>query len=243
MDSVQTYQELAATHDQQGQAQVRDRFLVLAADAALLAGRTDEAEALRTRLLQLNPHHLLKPFASLGQALESPDVKSYVEGLRRTYPPAEAEQTLQKLRKETAAAAGAPAPADRAATALPRTGPSSPEWEEAKRQPTPAEAAPRAVPPPPPARPAPSPPPAPRPAPPPPLTIEEPIPFVPEPPASRNTRVYPSADAAKPVNEAPEDHRHEDTGSRDWLTSALFYLVLLGALALGAYTLLRPFLL
>jgi hypothetical protein len=247
MDSVQVYQELAVAHDQQGQAQVRDRFLLLAADAALAVGRTEEAEALRGRLLQLNPHHLLKPFASLGQALESPDVKSYVEGLRRTYPPADAEQSLQKLRKETAPPANAAA--DRAIATLPRTGPSSPEWEEVKRKPAAVEAAPRAAAPPPPARPAAAAPPPARPAPPPPPppppptpVIEEPIPFVPEPPP-RNRRVQPIAEAATPTrNEPAEDHADQAPGPGDWFAAALFYLVLIAALALGAYTLLHPFL-
>jgi hypothetical protein len=239
MDSVQIYQELAVTHDQQGQAQVRDRFLVLAADAALAAGRTEEAESLRARLLQLNPHHLLKPFTSLRQALESPDVKTYVEGLRRTYPPADAEQSLQKLRKDSAPPVS-PA-VDRTVTTLPRSGPSSPEWEEAKRTPTKAEAAPRAPSPPPPPRPAPVPPP-PVPPPPPTPVIEEPIPFVPEPPP-RNARVYPVAEAAmQPASEPAEDHADGAAGAGDWFAAALFYLVLLAAIALGAYTLLHPFL-
>ena len=59
--TVRTYRELAEDYGRQGQAQMRDRFLVLAADAALAAGQTEEAEHLRGRLLQHNPHHLLKP--------------------------------------------------------------------------------------------------------------------------------------------------------------------------------------
>ncbi|MGE3803206.1 MAG: hypothetical protein AB7K24_00880 [Gemmataceae bacterium] len=92
------YEELANHHHYQGEAQVRDRMLLLAADAALTEGRQPDAERLRVRLLELNPHHLLKPFPNLAQAMRSPDVSSYVEGLRRTYPPAQVEQMWSALR-------------------------------------------------------------------------------------------------------------------------------------------------
>src|ERR1700730_8580258 len=95
---VRIYQELADYYDSHNQAPVRDRMLVLAADAALSAGRTEEAERMRARLLQLNPPHLLKPFASFPEAAKSPDVRSYLAGLRRTYPPETATQLLESLR-------------------------------------------------------------------------------------------------------------------------------------------------
>lgn len=262
MNRVQVYQELAVAHDQQGQAQVRDRYLLLAADAALAAGRADEADALRARLLQMNPHHLLKPFASLAQALESPDVKTYVEGLRRTYPPEEAEQILRKLKKEPTAAPSRPAPPSPSPAPPappPRSGPSSPLWQEVKQQPlTPPPTLSKVVEPTttpavpivlaPPARVPEPPPPAPPPPAPPPATLPElaePIPFAPEPaPAPRNTRVYPTpqatvADAGVAADEADREGDSAEGGS--WLASVLFYVVLLGSLALGAYTLWRPF--
>src|SRR5262245_38789362 len=67
--TVRVYQDLANLYVQQGQAQMRDRFLVLAADAMHAAGRNDEAERLRGKLLQVNPHHLFKPFRSVAEAL------------------------------------------------------------------------------------------------------------------------------------------------------------------------------
>ena len=96
--SIRVYQELATHYNARGEAQVRDRFLVLAADAATAAGRGEEAERLRNRLLELNPHHMLRPYSSWSQALQSQDVKSYVEGLRRTYPPSSAENLLESVR-------------------------------------------------------------------------------------------------------------------------------------------------
>jgi hypothetical protein len=93
---LDTYLRLAERSHQNGQAQQRDRFLVLAADTAQSGGRSEEAEALRTRLLRYNPNHLLKPYASFAQALKATDVRTYVEDLRRTYPPQVAAQMLAK---------------------------------------------------------------------------------------------------------------------------------------------------
>ena len=52
---VVIYKELADRHERQGQPQMRDRYLVLAADAAVSAGRAAEADLLLTRLLRANP--------------------------------------------------------------------------------------------------------------------------------------------------------------------------------------------
>src|SRR5262249_38631798 len=98
--SIRVFTELATLCDRQGQPQVHDRYLVLAADAALGAGRPEEAERLRQRLLQRNPHHLLKPYASFAEAMGAPDVQSYGGALRRSHPFEAAEQLLQTLRKD-----------------------------------------------------------------------------------------------------------------------------------------------
>ena len=86
--TIRVYQELATLCDRQGQSQMHDRFLVLAADAAWGSGRADLAEQIRTLLLQHNPHHLLRPYASFAEAVNSPDVHSYVSALRRSHPAA-----------------------------------------------------------------------------------------------------------------------------------------------------------
>jgi hypothetical protein len=95
---VRVYEELADLENQRGSAQARDRFLILAADAALMAGLTDEAEKFRARLLEHNPHHLLRPYRSLADAMKSSDVYSYIADLRGSYPPDEAEQLLESLK-------------------------------------------------------------------------------------------------------------------------------------------------
>jgi hypothetical protein len=92
------YEELAEWYERQGLDQLRDRFLVLAADTALSAGNGEEAERIRGHLLKRNPHHLLKPFASLAEALKTADVQNYVSGLRRGYPPESVDSLLEALR-------------------------------------------------------------------------------------------------------------------------------------------------
>lgn len=96
--TIRSYEELAGLYDRKGEGPMRDRFLVLAADRALLAGRGEEAEKMRTRLLQQNPQHLLSPFASMPEAMKSADVQSYIAGLRRSYPPDRAHLLLQEMR-------------------------------------------------------------------------------------------------------------------------------------------------
>jgi hypothetical protein len=104
------YRELADWHERQGQAQLRDRFLLLAADAALAGGDAAEAEHLRLRLLQHSPHHMLKPFSSFAEAMRSPDVQGYLGDLRQTYPLETAEQMLHSVHNGGEAPLAAPPP-------------------------------------------------------------------------------------------------------------------------------------
>jgi hypothetical protein len=109
---LRIYKELADWYERQRQPPMRDRFLVLAADAALLANRPDEADALRLRLLKVNPHHMLKPYASFAQALKAPDVLTYIKDLRVNYPANVAEDLLRTLQTEDKHSPGAnPVPA------------------------------------------------------------------------------------------------------------------------------------
>ena len=92
----QQYETLANRYAHQGEARQRDHCLVLAADAALNAGQPDQAERLRKRLLLTNPHHLLRPFSSMTEAMQSSDVQDYVSDLRRQWPPETVEKLLRK---------------------------------------------------------------------------------------------------------------------------------------------------
>jgi hypothetical protein len=99
-ETLRVYKDLADHYERQGQPAMRDRFLVLAADAAMEAGSAAEAERLRQRLLQANPHHLLKPYKSFAEAIGAPDVQTYVRDLRLNYPLETAENLLRSLRAE-----------------------------------------------------------------------------------------------------------------------------------------------
>lgn len=94
-ESVQPrlYEELANHFAHQGESRQRDQCLVLAADAALTAGQPAEAERLRKRLLLTNPHHMLRPYFSFTEAMESNDVRAFVADLRKQWPP----QTVAKM--------------------------------------------------------------------------------------------------------------------------------------------------
>jgi hypothetical protein len=228
---VGIYRELADWHHQHGQPQLRDRFLVLAADAALSAGRADEAERLRHRLLRLTPHHMLRPFASFAEALGSPDVQGYVAELRRSYPPARAEQLLEQTRQPVANTPGAapmiPAtlPVFDLDAAAPRPVPSgealkvySLQDEEPPRSPSvPAPTWPRRTE-------------APRPAPPP-RPVRRAVPVSP---------YLPPSERAAPVPAPAADADEAATGA--WLSLALWAITLAAGLALAAWALAGPLL-
>jgi hypothetical protein len=222
---VVIYKELADANERKGQPQMRDRYLVLAADAALNAGRAAEADLLMARLLRANPHHMLRPFPSFAEAMSSPDIRNYVGELRRTHPPQQAEAEFDALR------AGRAAAAPRQTRALPPTAPivnideppdADDEHEPLKihRAQEEAEAPPR----------------APRPAP----------PRAPAPPPKAPPRppIHPAPRPLGPVSESPPPPAadSEEAGRGSWLSVGLCVLVLCAGLALAGWTLLRPFL-
>jgi hypothetical protein len=232
------YQELAEWYEQRGQAQMRDRFLVLAADAALAAGRADEAERLRARLLQQNPHHLLKPYPSLAEALKSPDVQSYVADLRRSYSPETAEHLLESLRADSGTRhPQSPARPPGSATPEAREKPEVLKFYRVQQE---AEGA---VP-----KPAPAHRPAQRPAPPASRSPASDIPPTMRSPASRPAR-SPSVSpfATEPLPAPPPrppngDRDEPDLEPGSWVSSGLLGLLVLAGVALAVYTFARPFL-
>jgi hypothetical protein len=222
------YTELADWYERHAQASMRDRFLVLAADAALDSGQADMAERLRQRLLQANPHHLLKPYTSFAQALAAPDVETYVADLRQSYPLETAERLLQTLREGDRPPAATPANRE-ARSPSPNGGEGTfpiraEDAGQRPARPVPQKIKPsRAIPvPTEPLEPAPAPP---RPAAPPAPARPVPVATIP---------LAPSA----PPRPVPA----EGPASGSWLASTLFGLFLTAALALAAYTLARPFL-
>ena len=213
--SIRVYQELAAHYGARGEAQVRDRFLVLAADAATAAGRPEEAERLRHRLLEVNPHHMLRPYSSWSQALQSQDVKSYIDGLRRTYPPSSAENLLESVRgaaEEEQAPQPLPSAALDATVPLAAADMPTPIPTRVPAQ-SPAARTARLVAP---------------------TARTTPIPFAKPAPPANGIR------PARTVREALTMTSSPSPAGR-WVAVLLFYLVLAAGIALGAYTFIRPF--
>jgi hypothetical protein len=144
MQPSELYLELANHYDQRGEAQSRDRFLVLAADAAMTAGDATEAEQLRQRLLSLNPHHLLKPFRSFEEALKSRDVTDYINALRRRHPTDQVAGLVQSTTRAAPQPAAASEPKPHLHVPPPQPEP-KPHLHVPPPQPVKVEPAPRPV--------------------------------------------------------------------------------------------------
>ncbi len=92
------YQELALRYERQNDARLRDVFYLLAADVAHAAGRYADADKIHREMIEVNPHSVVQPFDSFGDALQSMDIQDYLADLRRQFPPDEAEKLLTKVR-------------------------------------------------------------------------------------------------------------------------------------------------
>jgi hypothetical protein len=117
--SLDTYRELADWYERLGQTTMRDRFLMLAADAAMQAGHPEEAERYRQRLLSGSRHHMLRPYGSWAEASAAPDVQAYLRDLRLNYPPEVAQKLLAGLKQ----GGGGAAPPRAAGSGIPFTAP------------------------------------------------------------------------------------------------------------------------
>ncbi len=220
------YEHLANREEAQGVAQTRDRYLILAADAALSAGDEREAERLRGRLLEHNPSHMLRPYASLSEAMQSADVENYIADLRGTYPPEEAERELARDGDAPTFETEAP---EKESTPL-RLADSEPA-EAPEIYPFHRAASPEQT--------------AADPAPPP---VEAPL--VPVKKGSKKKRpapvgampdVYPYPEATGVTRSVTMEEAEPASGVNLWMSNFLFGLLLLAAVGLLSYMLARPF--
>lgn len=237
--SFELYRELADAYERLGQATMRDRFLMLAADAALQAGQATEAERLRQRLLSGSRHHMLKPYGSFAEAAGAPDVQTYLRDLRLNYPPDVAGQMLNSLRgsqNEAAAPAAAPTPppAAPAPRAVPATAPlmdmsaPSPKRPGAGRPLVPESGYPLAPEVPvkaPPPKPAPKPAPAPAPA-----------------PAAKRPAPAPAPAPAPLQVQKMASPTTEPRNAGAWFSGLLAFVVFLAGVGVAVLTLGRPYL-
>jgi hypothetical protein len=254
MDHAELYLELSDYYDHRGEAQSRDRFMVLAADAAMNAGDREEAEHLRQRLLALNPHHLLKPFKSFEEALKSRDVTDYISALRRRHPPEQVAKLVETTIGQKSNRADEPesVPHLRMPQAPPTRiepvsghGPADVFRVRPTDDPPPTTIRPRPVPPPPSIPSLPSNPVRMRPAPSgqsTPLGLP-PLPLQPEPTRASLSSPYRPApnQSSTPFIPVYQGIRLPATPG-SWLCSALFILLLIGGLGLAVYSLGRVFL-
>jgi hypothetical protein len=243
--AMQVYRELADWYERQGQAAMRDRFLILAAEAAFSAGKPEEADRLRQRLLQGNPHHMLKPFSSFAQALQSTNIQIYIHDLQVNYPPEAAEGLLRDLRggkSESAAEAPLDVPATAPLIEL-RDEPTLPLGSSLEAfkvypmrdEPEPVRDKPE-KPPPPPIQPTHLERPAPRKS-----TIPPPErPSLPKPSPSRIPAAPPRS--ARPLAAPPPPPAEPIAPAGAWLTLVLFGMTVTAGAALALYVLARPFL-
>ncbi len=97
MPPYELYQQVADAYHAQGKYQERDRFLVLALDAAQTVGQSNLAEQIRLKLLELNPNHLIKPYPHCQAALQAQNFVTYLTQLRKNFPPVKAQSLLKEL--------------------------------------------------------------------------------------------------------------------------------------------------
>ncbi len=243
MDTVaalQVYREVADWYERQGQPAMRDRFLILAAEAAFSAGKPEEAERLRQRLLQGNPHHMLKPFSSFAQALQSSNIQIYIHDLQMNYPPKTADSLLHKLRGGPEPTVSIPQTAPLIEIRDEPTLPLSGTADSLKVYPLRPEPEPTVPPaaqvkpthlnrPIPPAAPARTP------------TLNAPVPRAQPVPSRPLVPPRPARPAVAPAAPLPPSTEPAAPGGA-WLTLLLFGMTVTAGIALGVYTLARPFL-
>jgi hypothetical protein len=99
--SALLFLDLADIYELRDEPKMRDRFFILAADAAFAAGQAQEAERLLQRLLQFSPHHMLKGYRTFAEAVRAEPVRVYLADLKQNYPHDVAQTLLESLRGRT----------------------------------------------------------------------------------------------------------------------------------------------
>ena len=95
--AMRVYVQLAVISHQKQQAQVRDRFLMLAGVEACRAGCPDVAARCREKLIMANPVHQASRHATLADALRDEEFQQLVVKWERYCPFEKAEAMLRQL--------------------------------------------------------------------------------------------------------------------------------------------------
>jgi hypothetical protein len=94
---LSVYLHLAAASQRRRRPHVRDRLLLIAGSIAARGELAPIAAHCRHLVLEHNPHHLVRRWDSLGDALQDPEFLCLLKQLQRRYPQERAERMLQNL--------------------------------------------------------------------------------------------------------------------------------------------------
>lgn len=97
-DMLSVYLQVARISERRRKTMARDRFLLLAATAAVELGLGDVADRCREKILLHNPGHLVRRFDSLRAAVGDPGYEALVAQLRRKYPFERVEFLLSRVK-------------------------------------------------------------------------------------------------------------------------------------------------
>jgi len=109
------YCKLAQLADQKRQLLSRDRFLLLAGEAATRAGFPSVADRCRQLVVGNSPHHVVAQFPTLADVLRSDEGRALFQRLQRYCPFEKAEYLLSELGIPAESLRPSDQPADQAA--------------------------------------------------------------------------------------------------------------------------------
>jgi len=91
------YLHLARASELRRRPHVRDRLILLSAVIAADNGLKRIAAYCRHRVLEHNPHHLVRRWPTMDEALRDPEFIHFLRHLQRRFPPETAERMLETL--------------------------------------------------------------------------------------------------------------------------------------------------
>ena len=96
-ETLGLFLHLARASAQRRRMHVRDRLLVIAGAIASQLGLATISARCRDRILEHNPHHMLRNWHCYRVAMEDPDFLHLLKQLQRRYPLEKAERMLDSL--------------------------------------------------------------------------------------------------------------------------------------------------
>lgn len=97
IDLLGIYLHLARASQRRRRLHVRDRLFVIAGVNAVRIGLDRIAAYCRQQVLEHNPQHLIRRWATISEALEESDFLHFLKQLQRRYPQERAERMIDSL--------------------------------------------------------------------------------------------------------------------------------------------------